>query len=152
MLVRCCGRFQLDFDDICGELMNCQWAVVGVHCSQLARRRRRALIKHLRRLFFSLNLKETDEHAFILKSKQQPTLKVVGPIIRDHVQPRMQQLLMLSEKNMNAELPDARHGQDVEINNPSEDNICPRKRVIGSEMPSAELLAAAAKLTEAEAE
>ncbi|CAI9095836.1 OLC1v1031859C1 [Oldenlandia corymbosa var. corymbosa] len=142
-----------EFPAVAGELEQLLLMIDDGQAVDIRGLSERALIKHLRRLFLSLNLKETDEHAFILKSKQQPTLKVVGPIIRDHVQPRMQQLdNAVSEKNMNAELPDARTGQDVEINNPSEDNIGPRKRVIGPEMPSAELLAAAAKLTEAEAE
>ncbi|KAL3503999.1 hypothetical protein ACH5RR_033840, partial [Cinchona calisaya] len=116
----------------------------------------RSLIKHLRRLFLSLNLKETGDHVFLLKSEGRPTLEVVGPVIWGYELPQKQKLdHFTSEKDVHSVSPDARSKQvieDANMSNPSEDAIGPRRRVIGPEMPSAELLAAAAKLTEAEAE
>lgn len=46
----------------------------------------KSLVKQLRRLFISLNLKENGDKVFLLPHKASPTLEVVGPIIRFHLQ------------------------------------------------------------------
>ncbi|CAA0827824.1 DNAJ heat shock N-terminal domain-containing protein [Striga hermonthica] len=113
----------------------------------------KSLVKHLRRLFKSLNLKENGDRVFLLPRKAGPTLDVVGPIIHSHLQPQKE----LSHLDLPTDAPSvppepkAVHAKD-NVDNAKEDAVGPRKRIIGPAMPSAELLAAAAKLTEAEAE
>lgn len=83
----------------------------------------------------------------------RPTLDVVGPIIRSHAQPA-QELCNLESQKDEQSIPTESEIQHIadNVDDKKEDSIGPRRRVIGPEMPSAELLAAAAKLTEAEAE
>ncbi|KAL3353753.1 hypothetical protein AABB24_018466 [Solanum stoloniferum] len=138
------------------------------------------LVKRLRKLFLSLNLKETGDHVFLLPSKAFPTLETVGPLIRSQMQLRSQGLHQNDEQskpldsgvgqehcnanlslpnevanghNANLSLPsDNATAYDANLSLPAEEDTGPKKRVIGPAMPSAELLAAAAKLTEAQAE
>ncbi|KAI3464401.1 hypothetical protein Pfo_021064 [Paulownia fortunei] len=113
----------------------------------------RSLVKHLRRLFISLNLKENGDQVFLRPHKASPTLDVVGPIIRSHVQPQKELDHLDSQRDAHSVLPDSEQGHVTDnVDGTKEDSVGPRRRVIGPEMPSAELLAAAAKLTEAEAE
>ncbi|KAI3957823.1 hypothetical protein MKW92_020681 [Papaver armeniacum] len=110
----------------------------------------KTLMKILRKLFLSLNLKENDTGVFFLPPKICPTLEVLGPFISSH-------LSLQGEEVMPSELPgqqatdDAKESQAAELS-PKDESTGPRRRVMGPEMPSAELLAAAARLTEAEAE
>lgn len=121
----------------------------------------RSLIKHLKKLFLSLRLKESGDRLFLLPPNARPTLEIVGPLIHAHMEPKGQQLEQLdhsvSANGVHSVVEDAECGEVMLENNvagPSleDDTIAPRRRVIGPEMPSAELLAAAAKLTEAQAE
>ncbi|XP_061991141.1 uncharacterized protein LOC133709424 [Rosa rugosa] len=110
----------------------------------------RSLIKHLKKLFLSLELKESDG-VFVLPSNVRPTLEVVGVMIPVSVD------LKSSLNEMHSEQWDQEYKQVVGDDNMAspcpEDNVAgPNRRVIGPAMPSAELLAAAAKLTEAHAE
>ncbi|XP_073124524.1 uncharacterized protein [Henckelia pumila] len=113
----------------------------------------RSLVKHLRRLFMCLNLKENGDQLFLLPHKVTPTLKVVGPIIRSQLQPQKQvdHLAPLEEAPLGSPASESRHVNKM-VDDTKEDSIGTRRRTIGPEMPSAELLAAAAKLTAAEAE
>ncbi|KAK6775699.1 hypothetical protein RDI58_026700 [Solanum bulbocastanum] len=138
------------------------------------------LVKRLRKLFLSLNLKETGDHVFLLPSKAFPTLETVGPLIRSQMLLQSQELHQNDEQskpldsgvgqehcnanlslpnevasghNANLSLPsDNATAYDANLSLPAEEDTGPKKRVIGPAMPSAELLAAAAKLTEAQAE
>ncbi|KAK4391199.1 hypothetical protein Sango_2183200 [Sesamum angolense] len=113
----------------------------------------RSLVKHLRRLFISLNLKEKGDLVFLLRDKASPTLDVVGPIIRSHLQPPKELDNLGPQTDSHSVPPDSECGHVADnVDDTKKDSIGPRRRVIGPEMPSAELLAAAAKLTEAEAE
>ncbi|KAG8378403.1 hypothetical protein BUALT_Bualt08G0133800 [Buddleja alternifolia] len=113
----------------------------------------RSLVKHLRRLFISFNLKENGDLVFLLRPKGSPTLDVVGPIIRSHLQPQKEFDHLDSQRDAHLVPPESESGHVTgNVDDTLEDSVGPRKRVIGPEMPSAELLAAAAKLTEAEAE
>ncbi|KAM5553592.1 hypothetical protein ABKV19_025694 [Rosa sericea] len=110
----------------------------------------RSLIKHLKKLFLSLELKESDG-VFVLPSNVRPTLEVVGVMIPMSVD------LKSSLNEMHSEQRDEEYKQVVGDDNMAspcpEDNVAgPNRRIIGPAMPSAELLAAAAKLTEAQAE
>ncbi|KAF9590690.1 hypothetical protein IFM89_036213 [Coptis chinensis] len=107
----------------------------------------RYFVKQLRKLFDSLNLKESDDGIFLLPPKCRPTLEVVGPMMSLHERLRDHKL---PQSGSNIELmktTDDAHGSPVVV----EEDPAPRRRVIGPEMPSSELLATAAKLTEATA-
>ncbi|KZV40901.1 hypothetical protein F511_05146 [Dorcoceras hygrometricum] len=120
----------------------------------------RSLVKHLRRLFMCLNLKENGDHMFLLPHKATPTLKVVGPIIRSQMRPQKQldHLDSPEEAPLVSPASESRHVDKIvddikeDSAGPKEDSVGPRRRTIGPQMPSAELLAAAARLTTAEAE
>ncbi|KAI3803878.1 hypothetical protein L1987_32042 [Smallanthus sonchifolius] len=114
------------------------------------------LVKYLKNLFLSLNLNEKGKVVFLLPSGVPPTLEVVGsvitklksqgPSIIDNHEPR---------NDLHTEQPNEEHKLDdggSNLTQAQDDVPAPKKRVIGPAMPSAELLAAAAKLTEAEAE
>nr|XP_011461669.1 PREDICTED: uncharacterized protein LOC101300325 [Fragaria vesca subsp. vesca] len=85
----------------------------------------KSLIKPLRALFLCLNLKELDHGSFVLPPHVPPTLEVIGSMITP----------CLDDE-------DDDHGPPPP----------PERRPIGPEMPTPELLAAVAKLREAEAE
>ncbi|XP_071691562.1 uncharacterized protein [Rutidosis leptorrhynchoides] len=116
----------------------------------------KSLVKYLRKLFLSLNLNENGRLVFLLPSGAPPTLEVVGAVIR----PKFESDVPFSDKHQShndlpaEQLNEELKPDDFGPNLPPEqaDMAAPKKRVIGPAMPSAELLAAAAKLTEAEAE
>ncbi|OIT06940.1 PREDICTED: uncharacterized protein LOC109215170 [Nicotiana attenuata] len=138
------------------------------------------LVKRLRKLFLSLNLKESGDHVFLLPSKASPTLETIGPLIRSQMQLKSQEFCQNDEHskpldsgggqesynanmslpneeasahNVNLSLPnDNATAYDANLSLPAEEGTGPKRRVIGPAIPSAELLAAAAKLTEAQAE
>ncbi|XP_010256386.1 PREDICTED: uncharacterized protein LOC104596792 [Nelumbo nucifera] len=97
----------------------------------------RSLVKLLRKLFLSLSLKENNVGVFLLPPTVCPTLEVVGPIISSRTDQQISHSGLQDNTQSSRSL--------------LKDDSPPRRRVIGPEMPSAELLAAAAKLTEAEA-
>ncbi|KAI3774500.1 hypothetical protein L1987_49058 [Smallanthus sonchifolius] len=116
----------------------------------------KSLVKYLKKLFLSLNLNEKGKLVFLLPSGVPPTLEVVGsvitklksqgPSIIDNHEPH---------NDLHTEQPNEEHKLDdggSNLTHAQDDVPAPKKRVIGPAMPSAELLAAAAKLTEAEAE
>ncbi|KAK8638502.1 hypothetical protein V6N13_136921 [Hibiscus sabdariffa] len=107
----------------------------------------RSLNRHLKKLFISLNLKENGDRVFLLSSKCRPTLDVVGHLIQAPTEPKEQ------VKDAHSIPEHAECSQVMDENNSDKDDSAPPfRRVIGPAMPSAELLAAAAKLTEAQAE
>ncbi|GFP81361.1 gpalpp motifs-containing protein 1 [Phtheirospermum japonicum] len=113
----------------------------------------KSLVKHLRRLFKSLNLKENSEQVFLLPHKASPTMDILGPIIRSHLQPEKELDHLDSQGDASSVPPVSEKVHVTEnVEDTKEDVVGPIRRKIGPEMPSAELLAAAAKLTEAEAE
>ncbi|KAK6938519.1 protein of unknown function DUF3752 [Dillenia turbinata] len=114
----------------------------------------RSLMKHLKKLFVTLKLKESGDTVFLLPANVSPTLEVVGPVIHLHLEPKEQQVDATDNpsapKDVNPE--QIREESNLSVLSPSDEAPGPRRRVIGPEMPSADLLAAAARLTEAEAE
>ncbi|KAI6689659.1 hypothetical protein NL676_026487 [Syzygium grande] len=108
----------------------------------------RLLVRHLKQLFHSLDLAEKDG-VFLLPPNSHSVLQVVGPLIEAHIEHK-EENLQQSEVVKNSQLePSHREGISSDV---PEEGSSARRRVIGPEMPSAELLAAAAKLTEAQAE
>lgn len=120
----------------------------------------KSLVKILEKLFFSLKLEKSEKGVFLLPPVAQHTLDVIGPILQPHLKsgdnplpssgsPIIVESAQSDLEKMRGEadtgstrLPDA-DGKNG-LSAPS------RRRVIGPEMPSRELLAAAAELTEAE--
>jgi hypothetical protein len=107
------------------------------------------LKKRLKKLFLSLKLKERGDRVFLLPPGASPSLDVVGHLIKG------------GEEDVEKSLDDSSPLKETEKgladenglgSNSADDVTGPKKRVIGPAMPSAELLAAAAKLTEAQAE
>lgn len=111
----------------------------------------KSLVKHLKKLFISLNLKENGDRVFLLPSKASPTLDVVGPLIQS-MHPGNDRADPSAELPETCSVPAEQMVDDHSTEPPEDHSVGPRKRVIGPAMPSAELLAAAAKLTEAQNE
>ncbi|KAK9122429.1 hypothetical protein Syun_020046 [Stephania yunnanensis] len=120
----------------------------------------RTLVKQLKKLFASLRLKSSETGIYLLPSKAHPTLELVGPVILTYLVSQEQQVVHGVAQNHEQSTPsNAQFGKTM--NKPDEgksvessvndDLPAPRRRLIGPEMPSSALLAAAAKLTEAEA-
>ncbi|KDP47085.1 hypothetical protein JCGZ_03893 [Jatropha curcas] len=112
----------------------------------------RSLIKHLKKLFISLNLKENGDRVFLLPSNACPTLEIVGSLILAHSESKVQQIDDTNSEPPAAEVKQLSDDSNLSMPSPIDNSSPPRRRMIGPEMPSAELLAAAAKLTEAQAE
>ncbi|CAM8985515.1 unnamed protein product [Rhodiola kirilowii] len=119
----------------------------------------RALIKILKRLFASLKLKENDVGVYLRPSNVIPTLDVVGPFLTGETRSKENQRgKSVSDKDSESDSGNASDsGKESGAGDskplPSPDVASPpKRRMMGPEMPSAELLAAAARLTEAEAE
>lgn len=125
----------------------------------------KAFLKLLKKLFNSLKLKRTGRGLYLLPRGGFPCLEAVGSVIEcdtsvaiesqsDHqreYQEDEQSDLQGREAKYNDEIPDydANH---VEVSERKADSpSSTKRRVIGPAMPSAEMLEAAAKLTEAEA-
>ncbi|KFK32070.1 hypothetical protein AALP_AA6G195600 [Arabis alpina] len=113
------------------------------------------LKKRLKKLFVSLKLKERGDRVFLLPPGASPSLDMVGHLIKGGEEEEDEEV----EKNLDDSAPlknteAATTGNDENNfgSNSADDVAGPKKRVIGPAMPSAELLAAAAKLTEAQAE
>jgi len=94
----------------------------------------RSLIKHLKRLFISLNLKENGDRVFLLRPKACPTLEVVGPLIQACAEPKEQQVdHSIPSDDVDSMPPDAENKQETDDNNvavPSsrDDASAPRRR------------------------
>ncbi|KAL9260931.1 hypothetical protein AKJ16_DCAP03264, partial [Drosera capensis] len=88
-------------------------------------------------------LKENGDGVFLLRSNARPTLEIVGPLISPQV---VEPKSVTDDVNVEK----VQEGDNLVAGN--DEASGPRRRVIGPAMPSAELLAAAAKLTEAQAE
>uniref|UniRef100_N1QS86 Uncharacterized protein n=1 Tax=Aegilops tauschii TaxID=37682 RepID=N1QS86_AEGTA len=112
------------------------------------------LVKHLKKLFRSLKLKESANGAYLLSAKGVPTLDVVGPVLEASAKHGNDPNETVARNRQQVPLPnfDVQNKDDI----PPEDGgkvdreeDTPIKRVIGPAMPSRELLAAAAEMTEA---
>lgn len=51
----------------------------------------RSLMKHLKKLFLSLNLKQNGDRVFLLPSKARPSLDIVGSLIHSYIEPTKEQ-------------------------------------------------------------
>lgn len=113
----------------------------------------RSLTKHLKKLFHSLKLKENGDRVFLLPSKARPTLDVVGPLIHSYMNEQAGTSAPVADTSaVPIDIGNEQMVDDHVTAPPEDHSVGPRRRVIGPAMPSAELLAAAAKLTEAQTE
>ncbi|TVU33890.1 hypothetical protein EJB05_15704, partial [Eragrostis curvula] len=113
------------------------------------------LVKRLKKLFRSLRLKESASGAYLLPQKNVPTLDIVGPVLLGSSKLEDNKKENSVSPNRD-ELPssnfDVRNKDDMTSDGPKVVDVeeePPKKRVIGPAMPSRELLAAAAEMTEA---
>ncbi|KAK9107673.1 hypothetical protein Syun_023684 [Stephania yunnanensis] len=119
----------------------------------------RVLVKQLKKLFASLRLKSSVTGVYLLPSKAHPTLEVVVPVISTYLASQEQQDVHSVAPNREQPMPsnaqcgkimnELDEGKSVELSE-TDDLPASRRRLIGPEMPSFEL-AAAAKLTKVEA-
>ncbi|KAG9444120.1 hypothetical protein H6P81_015460 [Aristolochia fimbriata] len=112
----------------------------------------RPLRKLLKKLFQALDLNEPDAGVFLLPQTASRSMEILGPVLSLHLRPEEQRDSAnhlepsSAENGMEMNDDDAREG--VHVDEPPSS----KRRIIGPAMPSSELLAAAAKLTEAESE
>ncbi|KAJ1275466.1 hypothetical protein BS78_05G137400 [Paspalum vaginatum] len=115
------------------------------------------LVKHLKKLFRSLRLKESASGVYLLPTKNVRTLNIVGPLLLasskladskngKSISPNREQLSPANSDVQNKDKDDttSEGPKNVDVKEES-----PKKRIIGPAMPSRELLAAAAEMTEA---
>ncbi|CAO2170196.1 unnamed protein product [Urochloa humidicola] len=117
------------------------------------------LVKRLKKLFRSLRLKESASGAYLLPPKNVPTLDIVGPLLSESskladdkngklVSPNREELLSSNFDVQNKDKDkDDTLSEGPKIVGVEEEP--PKRRIIGPAMPSRELLAAAAEMTEA---
>ncbi|KAL2932197.1 Catalase-peroxidase 2 [Bienertia sinuspersici] len=91
------------------------------------------------------------DRVFLLRTKARPTLEIIGPVIAspNEVAEKTENSL---PSEPNRDVGKAADDDPSVTIGPKFEASAPRRRVVGPEMPSAELLAAAAKLTDAQAE
>ncbi|CAN8246761.1 unnamed protein product [Cochlearia groenlandica] len=117
-----------------------------------------ALKKRLKKLFVSLKLKERGDRVFLLPPGASPCLDMVGHLIKcgeEEVEKKLDESKKTEATTSgdgNDEIKKGLADEKSKGSDSTDDLAGPKKRVIGPAMPSAELLAAAAKLTEAQAE
>ncbi|KAF2290988.1 hypothetical protein GH714_017925 [Hevea brasiliensis] len=141
----------MEFPDVGGDLKQLLQMIDAGQAVDIKGISERSLIKHLKKLFVSLNLKENGDRLFLLPSNTCPTLELVGPLIEAHIESKKQRLDDVHSVPPAAESKQLSDDNNSVMPSPGDDASGARRRMIGPEMPSAELLAAAAKLTEAQA-
>ncbi|CAD6262843.1 unnamed protein product [Miscanthus lutarioriparius] len=115
------------------------------------------LVKRLKKLFRSLRLKESASGAYLLPPKNVPTLDIVGSLLLTSsklsdnksgksVSPNIEELPQANFDVQNKDKDDTISEEPKVIDVEEEP---PKRRIIGPAMPSRELLAAAAEMTEA---
>ncbi|KAI4387944.1 hypothetical protein MLD38_000327 [Melastoma candidum] len=137
-----------EFPGVCDDLKQLLQMIDDGQAVDIKGISEKALISHLRKLFRSLNLKESNG-VYLLPADGQPVMAVVGPLIEGHVGSG-DTIPKPSEPDKGFQVEPSIMEGNTHVG-PTEDPPI-RRRIIGPAMPSAELLAAAAKLTEAQEE
>ncbi|AQK45272.1 DNAJ heat shock N-terminal domain-containing protein [Zea mays] len=115
------------------------------------------LVKRLKKLFRSLRLKESASGAYLLPSKNVPTLDIVGSLLlasskladNKSGKPVSPNREALQQANFDVQNKDKDYIVSEEPKIVDVEEEPPKRRIIGPAMPSRELLAAAAEMTEA---
>ncbi|XP_072995216.1 uncharacterized protein [Typha latifolia] len=148
-----------DFPYVAGELEQLLQMIDNGQGVDVAGLSNKSLLKLLRKLFSSLKLKQSENGVYLLPPMGIPTLDVIGPVLRTHLKPSDNQpqnstspsrrQSLSSNLDMKRET-DSGAVHSTEGNGKQESPPPTKKRLIGPEMPSRELMAAAAELTQAE--
>jgi len=88
----------------------------------------KSLVKHLKKLFISLNLKENGDRVFLLPSKASPTLDVVGPLIQS-MHPGNDRADPSAELPETCTVPAEQVADDHSTEPPEDHSVGPRKRL-----------------------
>lgn len=88
----------------------------------------RSLMKHVKKLFISLGLKESGDRVFLLTSNARPSLEVVGPLIHAHIEPKEQQNDRSESANGDVECGQVMDESNVAGPCPEDDATAPRRR------------------------
>ncbi|KAL4200572.1 hypothetical protein AMTRI_Chr02g254240 [Amborella trichopoda] len=150
------------FPDQTGDLKQLLEMVDGGQAIDISGMSNRFLSRILKQLFISLNLQRNESGVFFLPPKVCPCLEVVGSLFmapkskEKRSPPQIGVSIGVESYNLNlegrgTECPDD-VGSLIGPRNKDDSPAVSKRRVIGPDMPSAEVLAAAAKLTEAEAQ
>lgn len=94
----------------------------------------RSLVKHLKKLFLSLNLKEKGDGVFLLRSSASPTLELIGSLIQtpeERKEDPVDDPVAVQETPLDAAA--AEHGQNTDDSNPAmpcpkDDSAGPKRR------------------------
>ncbi|KAG0464109.1 hypothetical protein HPP92_020178 [Vanilla planifolia] len=119
----------------------------------------KGLVRLLKKLFISLNLKRDEKGIFFLPTARIHTLEVIGSTLYAHIKPREDDSIDTVSPKRHTPLDSSpKSSENQYIHDPKtleqgeKGSMVHSKRIIGPEMPSWELLEAAAELTRAEAE
>ncbi|KAG0464090.1 hypothetical protein HPP92_019725 [Vanilla planifolia] len=119
----------------------------------------KGLVRLLKKLFISLNLKRDEKGIFFLPTTRIHTLEVIGSTFYAHIKPREDDSIDTVSPKRHTHLDlSPKSSENQYIHDPKtleqgeKGSMVHSKRIIGPEMPSRELLEAAAELTRAEAE
>jgi hypothetical protein len=88
----------------------------------------RSLMKHVKKLFISLGLKESGDRVFLLTSNARPSLEVVGPLIHAHIEPKEQRNDPSVPANGDVECGQVMDESNVAGPCPEDDATAPRRR------------------------
>ncbi|XP_008807128.1 uncharacterized protein LOC103719586 [Phoenix dactylifera] len=145
------------YPDVAGDLQQLLQMIdngQGVDISGISNN---SLVKLLKKLFWSLKLKQNENGVFLRPQMGLPTLKVVGSLLGSHLKPGDGHHPIPGSPDRRRSSPSDKRSKDdidaaqlAEMHDKQESPIPCRRRLIGPEMPSRELLDAAAKLTEAD--
>lgn len=89
----------------------------------------KSLVKHLKNLFLSLNLKENGDRVFLLPSKAPPTLDVVGPLIQSYMHPMNDRADPSAALPETCSVPTEQMEDNRSMKPPEDHSVGPRKRL-----------------------
>lgn len=144
-----------EFPAVAGELRQLLQMIDSGECIDISGISDKPLVKRLKKLFQSLRLKESANETYLLPTKNVPTLDIVGSLLSAGSK-------LAGSKNAKSVSPsreafslanfDVQNRDDITSEGPEIFDVKeepPKRRIIGPAMPSRELLAAAAEMTEA---
>ena len=93
----------------------------------------KSLVRHLKKLFLALRLKECGDRVFSLPPKARPTLEVVGPLLPASMDLEIEQLDQSARRDGLSPAPESESPREVLEDNaarPEDDSVGPRRRWI----------------------
>uniref|UniRef100_A0A0E0MXC5 J domain-containing protein n=1 Tax=Oryza rufipogon TaxID=4529 RepID=A0A0E0MXC5_ORYRU len=144
-----------DFPAVAGELRQLLQMIDNGEGIDISGISDKPLVKRLKKLFRSLKLRESSNGAYLLPPKSVPTLDVVGSALvasgelADNENKNPASPTRQEQPSSNFDVQNKNDSTPEEPAKNDADEQPPKRRVIGPAMPSRELLAAAAEMTEA---